>query len=101
MPQDSRPGRKGGHLHDKAVDPANIVAAQALNAIASDRGQTLAQLALSWILRHDTVTSVIIGASRVEQIADNLGAAANTLFADDELGTIESILTQRRDSQGL
>ncbi|MGK0237780.1 MAG: L-glyceraldehyde 3-phosphate reductase [Candidatus Pelagisphaera sp.] len=66
--------------------------ALALNEVAKERGQTLAQMALAWVLRRKTVTSVIIGASSTKQIADNLGAVKNTVFSDEELARIDAIL---------
>lgn len=62
-----------------------------LNALAQERGQTLPQMALAWNLRHPTVTSVLIGASRVEQIVENVAALQNLDFSDDELRQIDEI----------
>ena len=63
-----------------------------LQEIARARGQTLAQLALAWVLRHPEVTSALIGASRVAQIDDAVGALANRRFSPDELQAIDRIL---------
>ncbi len=63
-----------------------------LDAIAADRGQSLAQMSLAWILNNDVVTSVIIGASSVSQLDDNLQAAANTSFSPEEISEIDRIL---------
>ncbi|MDN6553863.1 MAG: aldo/keto reductase, partial [Bifidobacterium mongoliense] len=57
---------------------------------ASERGQSLAEMSLAWLLRDPTVTSVLVGASRPEQILDDLGALNNMTFSDDELGRIET-----------
>lgn len=65
-----------------------------LNEIASERGQTLAQMALAWVLKDDLVTSVIIGASSVEQIDDNLQAIRNTSFSEDELREINHLTAE-------
>jgi L-glyceraldehyde 3-phosphate reductase len=62
-----------------------------LNAIAGDRGQTLAQTALAWALRDPRMTSVIIGASSVKQLEDNVGAIGNLAFSDDELAAIDKL----------
>jgi L-glyceraldehyde 3-phosphate reductase len=64
-----------------------------LNDLARSRGQTLAQMALAWVLRHRAVTSALIGASRVSQVDDCVGAARNLHFAIEELAQIENILT--------
>lgn len=63
-----------------------------LNQIAEQRGQTMAQLALVWILRLECVTSVLIGASKVSQIEDAVGIANNVALSDEEIATIENIL---------
>jgi L-glyceraldehyde 3-phosphate reductase len=65
---------------------------RALNAIAAGRGQSLAQMAISWTLRDARVTSALIGASRSEQIVENVKAAAKLAFAADELTEIEKVL---------
>ena len=63
-----------------------------LNALAAERGQTLAQMALAWTLKNDRVTSVIIGASSIAQVDDNLKAINNTQFSAEELEMIDSII---------
>ena len=63
-----------------------------LNAIAQRRGQTLAQMALAWTLRLDAVTSALIGASRAEQVRENVKALENTAFTPEELAEIDGIL---------
>jgi len=62
---------------------------RALNEIAAARGQTLAQMAISWVLRDPRVTSALVGASSVAQLEDNLAAAAKTNFADEEIEAID------------
>ena len=71
-----------------------MAAARTLNEIAARRGQTLAEMALAWLLKDRRVTSVIIGASSVAQLDDNLNALQNTSFAVEELAEIEAILQQ-------
>ena len=63
-----------------------------LNAIAQQRGQTLAQMALAWVLRHETMTSVLIGASKISQIEDAVGMLNKVEFSGEELQEIENIL---------
>ena len=63
-----------------------------LNEIAQARGQTLAQMALAWALRHKAMTSVLVGASRVSQIEDNVAALGNLQFMDEELASIDGVL---------
>jgi L-glyceraldehyde 3-phosphate reductase len=70
----------------------NLPKVQKLNEIAKQRGQSLAQMALAWVLRKPAVTSALIGASSVKQLEDNLAALNNLKFSDDELDTIEDIL---------
>ena len=64
---------------------------RALNDIAANRNQTLAEMALAWLLHHDAVTSVLVGASKPAQILDNLKAAENTSFTEDELNAIDRL----------
>ena len=63
-----------------------------LNAIAAERGQSLAQLALAWVLRHPAVTSALVGASRVSQLEENVAALNNLALSSDELARIDAIL---------
>lgn len=88
VPADSR-AAENGSLSQTLLTDENIARIQGLNAIAAERGQTLAQMALSWVLRDDVVTSVLIGASRWTQIEDCLGALENVMFSDDELAAID------------
>jgi L-glyceraldehyde 3-phosphate reductase len=71
---------------------ANLPKAEKLNALAQQRGQSLAQMAIAWVLRKPAVTSALIGASSVKQLEDSLSALNNLKFSDDELDTIEKIL---------
>jgi L-glyceraldehyde 3-phosphate reductase len=92
VPPDSRAARSEGSVARGAVTDSVIARARALNGLARERGQSLAQMALAWVLRHDTVTSALIGASRVSQIDDCVAALANRHLADAELAAIERIL---------
>ena len=78
-------------LKKDTLTPATLQRIKALNAIAARRGQTLAKMALAWLLKDETVTSVIIGASSVAQLADNLKAIGNTAFTQEELEEIDNI----------
>nr|WP_219839022.1 L-glyceraldehyde 3-phosphate reductase [Paenibacillus sp. R14(2021)] len=92
IPGDSRAASSTGALQETAVTPAVVAKLQKLNAIAAERGQSLAQLALAWVLRGGRVTSALIGASRVTQIEDNVAALRNLSFTNEELAGIEAIL---------
>lgn len=92
IPDDSRAKQESGALSENSVTPQLVEKLQKLNAIASDRGQSLAQMALSWTLRDTRVTSALIGASRPEQIVENVKAAEKTAFASDELAAIDAAL---------
>jgi len=71
---------------------ANLPKVQQLNELAKERGQSLAQMALAWVLRKPVVTSALIGASSVDQLKDNLSALEKLEFSDEELDKIETIL---------
>jgi L-glyceraldehyde 3-phosphate reductase len=92
IPQDSRAAAWWGKEHnDEVLTGERLDQVRRLNAIAQERGQSLAQMALSWILRRPEVTSVLIGASKVEQIEENIAALQNPYFSDDELKAIDEI----------
>ena len=91
IPADSRIMTDGRFLKDNALTPQRLEQIRQLRDLAAQRGQTLAQMALSWILRDGIVTSVLAGASKPEQVLDNIKAAQNTKFADDELALIDQI----------
>jgi len=93
IPEDSRIRRDGRFLKESAVTDAVIEKIKALNRIAADRGQSLPQMALSWILRDGDITSVLIGASKASQVLDNIGCIANTSFSDDERRAIDEVLS--------
>lgn len=92
IPSDSRIKTDGRFLTENAVNEATLRKIVALNAIAKERGQSLAQMALAWILRDGDITSVLIGASRPSQIIDNVGMLNNSHFSDDERRRIDEIL---------
>ena len=92
IPTDSRAASATGALNENAVTPDRIAKLQKLNAIAAERGQSLAQMSLAWVLRGGRVTSALIGASRVSQIEDNVAALNNLAFSSEELEQIEAIL---------
>jgi L-glyceraldehyde 3-phosphate reductase len=90
IPAGSR-ASEGGSLTASDISESDLVKVRALNEIAAARGQSLAQLALSWVLRDDRMTSAVIGASSVAQLEENVAAIAHTSFADDELAAIDKI----------
>ena len=92
IPTDSRVRTDGRFLKESSISPEMLDKITRLNAIAAERGQTLAQMALAWIYRREEVTSVLIGASRPEQIIENLGMVENTVFTQDELDAIDAIV---------
>lgn len=92
IPSDSRASKSHGFLKPAHITDEKLDKVRRLNTLAEGRGQTLAQLALAWVLRHPEVTSALIGASRVEQLDDAVGTLANATLSEDELQTIEGIL---------
>ena len=81
----------GRSLQREVLTDAMLESLRALNDIARQRGQTLAEMALAWLLRDKRVTSVIVGASSAAQIEDNLRALENASFSDDELARIDAL----------
>lgn len=92
IPSDSRAGKPHGFLRPNEVTPERRAQIVALNDLAANRGQSLAQLAITWVLRHPAVTSALIGASRVSQLDDNLDAMSAPPLTKDELKRIDEIL---------
>lgn len=93
IPEDSRAKKVSSKfLNEKDITTEKLEKIRQLNKIAEERGQTLAQMALAWVLRNDAVTTVLIGASKAEQIIDNKNIINNLSFSDKELQTIEEIL---------
>lgn len=94
IPADSRAAKDHGFLKPSQITDEKLSKVQKLNEMATARGQTLAQMALAWVLRHPIVTSALVGASRPQQIEDSVGALDNLDFSDEELDKIEAILAQ-------
>lgn len=94
IPENSRAARPSGFLQQSQVTHEKVEAARQLNEIARRRGQTLAEMALAWVLKDKRMTSVIVGASSVNQLADNLKALEHLEFTTDELKEIEQILPE-------
>jgi len=92
IPGDSRASKPHGFLKKNDIDEHRLTQIRALGAIAAERGQSLAQMALAWVLRDERMTSALIGASRVEQIEQNVAALANLSFSAVELAKIDAIL---------
>ena len=92
IPEDSRIRTDGRFLKETAIVEETLKKIRALNELAAQRGQTLAQMALSWILRDGDITSVLIGASRPSQILDNIGIVHAPAFSEEERRKIEEIL---------
>lgn len=90
IPTDSRIAH-GGHLKKESLTPNKLQQIKALNDIATQRDQTLAEMSLAWILKDEMVTSVIVGASSIGQLANNLKAINNTDFSSEELKKIDAI----------
>jgi len=90
VPADSRIRREGGgSLRPEHLSPANLAHVRALDDIARSRGQTLAQMAVAWVLRDPRVTSALIGASHADQIVDLAGAMKRLAFTPEELAVID------------
>ncbi|MGI8584630.1 MAG: L-glyceraldehyde 3-phosphate reductase [Chitinophagaceae bacterium] len=92
IPEDSRVAKGVGFLKQEHVNEQKIAQIKSLNMIAEQRGQTLAQMALSWLLKDIRITSVLVGASKPEQLLDSLMCKENINFSEKELNAIESIL---------
>jgi L-glyceraldehyde 3-phosphate reductase len=93
IPADSRAGKPQGYLRPQHVEGNRVRQARELQKLAQQRGQSLAQMALVWARRHPAVTSVLIGASRVAQIEQDVAALANSRFSSEELAGIDRILS--------
>ena len=93
IPEDSRAAKIAGQFHwGDAVTEDRIAKVRKLNELARARGQSMAQLAIAWVLRLDAMTSALIGASKVQQIEEAVAALDNLSFSEEELATIEAIL---------
>ena len=93
IPADSRAGREGTALSPSRITDESLEKIRALNEIAAGRGQTLAQMAIAWVLRDQRVTSALVGASSVEQLEQNVAAADRLDFSEDELAEIDRYAT--------
>lgn len=92
IPADSRALKVGDFLTPDSIKPEIVEKVRKLNDIAANRGQKLAQMALAWILKDERVTSVLIGASKTEQVLDAVGCLSNARFSQEELAAIDAIL---------
>ena len=92
IPKDSRAGKTHGFLQPDQVTREKLEIVRKLNEIAQQRGQSVAQMAIAWLLKDPRVTSVLIGASSVEQLESNLGSLKNLSFSDEELAKIQEII---------
>ncbi|GIN71376.1 glyceraldehyde 3-phosphate reductase [Bacillus sp. J14TS2] len=92
VPEDSRAAKQNTFLQRDQVTDKVVSRVKQLNDLAADRGQSLAQMALAWVLREGHVTSALIGASKVSQVEENVEALNNLTFSKEELAKIESIL---------
>jgi len=92
IPKDSRAGKPHGFLRPEEITPQKLQIIQKLHTIAQRRGQSLAQMAIAWVLHNPVMTSALIGASKVEQLANNLKALKQLTFTEEELNEIDTIL---------
>jgi L-glyceraldehyde 3-phosphate reductase len=92
IPADARAAKPHGFLKQRDIDDARLAKVRALNELARKRGQSLAQMALAWVLRDGRMTSALIGASRVGQIEQNVACLANLAFSAEELARVDAIL---------
>ena len=92
LPEDSRAVRDGRYLKTSQIGEEVIAKVRKLNAIALDRKQSLAQMAIAWLLKDERITSVLVGASRPEQLLDSLESLENLSFTADELQQIDETL---------
>lgn len=92
IPTDSRAAKDGRYLKPEQLAPEKLAMVGKLNDIALERGQTLAQMAISWLLKDQRITSVLIGVSRPEQLDDNVAAVKNSSFSPEEVTKIKTVL---------
>jgi L-glyceraldehyde 3-phosphate reductase len=93
IPEGSRASKPNSFLKKSDIDEHHLTEVRALNELAAERGQSVAQMALAWVLRDSRMTTALIGASRVEQIEQNVAALANLAFTAEELAGIDAILS--------
>lgn len=94
IPADSRIRTDGRFLTEEQISPKTVEGLRRLDALASERGQSLAQMALNWILKDNVVTSVLVGASKASQLLENIKIVDRTPFTEDELERIDEIVSQ-------
>jgi len=92
LPENSRAVRDGRYMNEAKISAEKLAKVRALNEMAVGRGQTLAQMAIAWLLKDERVTTVLLGASTPQQMLDNIGTLKNMSFTSDELARIETIL---------
>ena len=92
IPKDSRAAKDGRYLNASQISEEKINMISKLNDIALGRGQTLAQMAIAWLLKDPRITSVLVGVSKPEQLDDNVAAVKNSIFSEEEVTTIRGIL---------
>ncbi|MBO3097811.1 L-glyceraldehyde 3-phosphate reductase [Gelidibacter pelagius] len=92
IPEDSRAGKDKRYLKPEQLTKGKLEKVKQLNVIATERGQSLAQMAIAWLLRDDRITSVLVGASSPEQVRENVKSIENLSFSKEELKTIDRIL---------
>ncbi|WP_304516652.1 L-glyceraldehyde 3-phosphate reductase [Cecembia rubra] len=92
IPEDSRLAKDGRYLKKEQISELVLAKVKALNGIAEKRGQSLAQMAIAWLLKDERITTVLVGVSKAEQLADNVKALENLRFSKNELEAIEAIL---------
>lgn len=95
IPQDSRAATQGSYLEESQITPEVVTKVQKLNEIAQSRNQSLAQMAVAWLLKDKRVTSVLVGASKVSQLEENIHTLENLEFSKTELNEIEKILQNK------
>ena len=95
IPADSRAKKKGSYLSEDQITHEVVAKVQKLNKIAQNRDQSLAQMAISWLLKDGRVTSVLVGVSKVSQLEDNIASLKHLDFSADELQAIENILNNK------
>ncbi|NHE56622.1 L-glyceraldehyde 3-phosphate reductase [Cyclobacterium sp. GBPx2] len=92
FPEDSRAVKDGRYLNTEKITPELLAKVEKLNGLARDRGQSLAQMAIAWLLKDQRITSVLVGVSKPEQLRDNVESLNKLDFSDSEIGEIEQIL---------
>ncbi|MGA7414928.1 MAG: L-glyceraldehyde 3-phosphate reductase [Bryobacteraceae bacterium] len=100
IPSDSRAAKATPFLRADQIDENRRIQIRTLTEVANQRGQTLAQMALAWVLRHEAMTSAVIGASKIEQIEQSVAATANLVFSEAELDRIDEILDGKAGARG-